>query len=722
MATGLQRESPRNVRQRGLGVVVVAIAGVLLLLRAFPLVRAYTAKLSGRHATLVIASAALAGLAVLLLLSFVIVRRPRLAAATLGAAALAMTILSGNSVAALAAGAIFALSALLGDAVFRLLGGRDAGDGDLHAIVATGAVAAGTAIVVLDLAGLLGRAALALAAAGIVIVRGRRVPAILGLARRAFRGGLPGGAAPTGLEATWLALASLFLLATWVGALSPDVSWDGLAHHLPQARDVALTGHIRALPDLAPQSLLWRSHDAFLSLPFFFSGGDADRVVPGGDADRIVQLLQFALGLSVFGAALALARRIGASGAGPLVVLGLAAFPTAMLQLRSAYVDWPAALPVTAAAALLAARGSGASRLEERDDPSPSPSPSPMPMSDAGRFRLAGFLFAGAIAIKVFAVFAGPALLILALRRLRGARKAPLLAAAFGALIPIAPWLVWSHARAGTIVAPYAASPAELVSRLSSGHFFTRSATTGQAREAASVSSLFRLPYDLVFHSSRFEPNGDGYNGLLVLLLLLGLAGWDWRRNLLFLAASAPFVVPWSFLFHPSMRFLIPVFPLYVVYTAEGLSRWTKGFSGATGRAAGIAALAVAAAFPVHFGSTGIEWKAAFGLARRSDVVAARLPSATFARRLRSEDRVVLVGENDRFHIPAGVVWRSDYFPVAAWGWDPDAWRRGLDAFGITAVVWRSDRDPLPVLDRLGDRLSLVEQNGPSRLYAVVRP
>ena len=96
-----------------------------------------------------------------------------------------------------------------------------------------------------------------------------------------------------------------------------------------------------------------------------------------------------------------------------------------------------------------------------------------------------------------------------------------------------------------------------------------------------------------MFHSSRFEPNGDGYNGLLVLLLVLGLAGWDWRHNVLFVAAAAPFVVPLSFLFHASMRFLIPVFPLYVVYTAVGLFRWTRGFSGAAGRAAGIAVLAL---------------------------------------------------------------------------------------------------------------------------------
>ena len=139
------------------------------------------------------------------------------------------------------------------------------------------------------------------------------------------------------------------LLATWAGALSPDLSWDGLAYHLPEARDIAVSGRVRPLPDLHPQSLLWRGHDAWLALAFLAGGPHAE------SAERIVQLLQFGTGLFVFGAALSLARRLGVAGASPLIVLALAAFPTAMLQLRSAYVDWPAALVVTAAAAQIAA-------------------------------------------------------------------------------------------------------------------------------------------------------------------------------------------------------------------------------------------------------------------------------------------------------------------------------------------------------------------------------
>ncbi len=278
-------------------------------------------------------------------------------------------------------------------------------------------------------------------------------------------------------------------------------------------------------------------------------------------------------------------------------------------------------------------------------------------------------------------------------------------------------------------MAPYAASPGELLERVSKGHYFTRSPATGEARRSLEkecslcrAAAFARLPYDLVFHSSRYEANGDGYNGLLALLLLLGLAGWDARRNLLFLAAALPFLVPWSLLYLPSIRFLFPVYPLYAVFTAEGLRRLTGRFAGAWGRAAGLAVLAAAAAFPVHFGSSAMPWKTAFGLATREELLSARLPSLAFADRLGPEDRVVFVGENDRFHCPANRVWRAEFSPVAGWRDDPDAWRRGLDALGVTAVVWRSDRARFDALERLGDRLSLVAENGTASLYRVLRP
>src|SRR5262249_38281278 len=161
----------------------------------------------------------------------------------------------------------------------------------------------------------------------------------------------------------------------------------------------------------------------------FFFGGES-----------VARFLQFAVGFAVFGAALGLARRVGAGGAAPLVVLALVAFPTAMLQLRATYVDWPAAFLVAASA------GEGAaSRHRPR------------------RLRLASFLFAGAVAVKVFAVVALPALGVLAVRARPRARS--LAWAAVAALFVLAPWLAWSSRNAGSIAAPYASSPSALVER-----------------------------------------------------------------------------------------------------------------------------------------------------------------------------------------------------------------------------------------------------------------
>src|SRR4029453_5053990 len=46
----------------------------------------------------------------------------------------------------------------------------------------------------------------------------------------------------------WLALAALFLLATWAGVLAPELSWDALAYHPPEARDIAASGRGCAPP------------------------------------------------------------------------------------------------------------------------------------------------------------------------------------------------------------------------------------------------------------------------------------------------------------------------------------------------------------------------------------------------------------------------------------------------------------------------------------------
>jgi hypothetical protein len=690
----MEERGSRRARPRGRPLLVVA-AAVLLIARAAPLAWAYVVKLRGLHATASLVLAAAAGLAALVVLTLGVWRLPRAAAAGLAALGLVVAVLAGNAAALFSAAGVLAGTLLLGDLVARLLLGREPQAGaenlaDLVAVLAAGVVAAGLLVLALAQAALLTPRVLAVVAAALFAARARRLPRLAG----AFRS--PGGEPrPRRLvEAAWLAFAQAVLLACWVAAQAPDTSWDALVYHLPEARDIAVTGRVEAAPELAPQSLLWHSHDAFLALGFL-AGGE------GGGGERVVSILQFAIGLAVFGAALALARRLGAGRAAPLIVLALAAFPPAMLQLHWAYVDWPAALLVTAAAAQLA----------EKESPEAS-----------GRARLAGFLLGGAAVTKVFALFALPAMALLARRARLGGRA--LVAACACAAMPLAPWLLWSHLYAGSAVAPYADSPGELLRRAASGHFFTTSPASGARRPAATSADaavrVFRLPYDIVFHSSRFEGNRDGYNGILALLLLLGVAGWGWRGTALFAAASLPFLIPWSLLYLPSIRFLMPVYPLYAVFTAEGLRRLTGRFEGAAGAAAGWSVLAAAALFPVQAGSSGEEWRVALGRTTREDYLAARLPSWPLWRSVRPGDRLLFIGENDRFHCPAAAAWRFEFRPPSASG-DPSAWARDLAELGITHVLWRQDRVARLPEGFPADRLDVVARSGEAYLYRLLR-
>ena len=685
MEAGLQQSGPpRSGSRTGSGLVVAAV--LLLLWRAWPLLRSYRDKLAGLHASATLALAAAGALVALGLLALGLRRRPRVAVWAWLLVAAAMTVASGNAPAFCVAAVLLAATFVVGDLVSRFLAGVEPGPGGLNSAFAAGCVAVGLLVLLLGEAGVLSAGSLAAVLGVLVLARRRRLGALARLVRAGCR--LPAGDAPAWIEAAWLAFAALVLLAAWVGALSPDFSWDGLAYHLPEARDIARLGRVAVRPDLIPHSLLWRNHDAYLSLGFFYGG------------ERVVRLLQFAVGVAVFGAALALARRLRQGGSAALVVLALAAFPLAMLQLRATYVDWPAAFLVTAAAAELA---SG--------------------RAEGGRLRLSGFLFGGAVATKVFALGALPALLIL-LARARPRPAGRHVAGAFAcALAALGPWLAWSSLRAGSIAAPYAASPAELVERVASGHYFRTSPASGAAAPARPAGARLRafaaLPYDLVFHSSRFEGNGDGYNGILVLVLLVGLAGWDARRIALFCIAAVPWLVPWSLLSLPSIRYLFPVFPLYVVFCAEGLRRLTGRFAGAWGAAAGVALLGAAAAFPVQFGSSGLEWRVAAGGISREESLAARLPGYRLWQNVTARDRVLFVGENDRFHCPAQLCWSSDYLPVAAWGRDPAAWRAGLDQLHVTHVLYRSDRRREGPPEGLGDRLEPVGRDGAAILYRV---
>jgi hypothetical protein len=676
------QHDPETTRRSRLFSGLLVAFVLLILLRAVPLAQDYAAKLLGKHRLSILAAGSLGAAAGFLLLVVAISRWPRLTVQILGAVALLLIFLSGNFTATLVAGAILALTLLAGDALSRVLRGREAAEGDLACVFAAGVVTAGLIPLFFGDAGLFKPAGVCAAALALLLLRWRRIRELTRLIRRSIR--LPQGDSPPLLEALWIAAAIILIGAEWIGSLGPDFSWDALAYHLPEALQIARNGRVDYLIDLAPQTYFWHNHETFLSIGFLFDG------------ERAARVLHFAAGLGVFAAALALGRRLGAGGSNPLLLLALAAFPTADLQLHATYVDWPAAFLLTAAAAEIAAAG------EEK-----------------GRLRLAGFLFGGAIATKVFVILAAPALALLLARR-GGWAWRRIVAACFGTLLALLPWLAWSQSRAGFFLAPYTRSISPVA--VEPAEPTVREATASvPVRHVTSLSGFLELPYDLTFHSSRFEGNGNGYNGVTALAILPGILGWGAWGFLYYLVAALAALVPWYLLYDPSVRYVIPVYPLYALFAVEGLRRLTRDFAGRTGRLAGGALALAALAFPVQFGSSFFEWKVAVGALSWERALEERLPEYPLFRHLRPADRVVFLGEHDRFHCPARIAYRSEWYPVNRWGNDPALWRQKLTRYRITHLLVRDEAwDRVPLVRSLRDRLELVDRQGVAALYRVL--
>jgi hypothetical protein len=517
----------------------------------------------------------------------------------------------------------------------------------------------------------------------LLLLRWRRVPILARLLAQSIR--MVRGSSPPLLEALWIAAAIILIGAEWAGSLSPDLSADALAYHLPEALAAARTGRVDYLIDLVPQTYFWRNHETFLSLGFLFDG------------ERAVRVLQFAVGAGVFASALALARRVGAAGCAPLALLALASFPTGNLQLRATYVDWPAAFFLTAAAAEIA---------DSRDQ--------------TGRLRLAGFLFGGAVVTKVFAVLGLPALALLLLRR-RGFRIRSLAAIAAGTLIALLPWFYWSQSRGGFFLAPYVrhvvgAPPASPVEQT-----FQGGPPIKRPRAPVTAGGLLRLPHDLTYLSNHSEGNQAGYNGMIPLAILPGVLGWGPLGFLFYLLSAVPAIVAWYLTYDPSVRYLIPIYPLYALFAVEGLRRLTRSFAGRWGALAGISLAAAALSFPVQFGSSGFEWKVAAGIVSWDEEPALRMPAYPLFKYIQPEDRVVFLGEHDRYHCPAGIVYRSAWYPVNRWGNDPDRWREELTRYRVTYLLVRDEaRDRASLIRAISDRIEPVERRGKATLYRVL--
>ena len=665
------------------GLFIVLAAALLVC--AAPILKMHLEKF--RNA---LASGPAAGAAALLALAFILfldgVRRsPRTTAAATGTVLLFLVVWSGNLFAFGIAAAVLALTLIAGDAVARLLRGFEGGPGELSVSIAAGCGAIGLGLLLLGEIHFARPVFLIAAAAVLVLVRRRRIRQLSRLVAGGAKALWTGPFTKT--DALWIATVAAILVPGFLAALRPDLSWDALAYHLPQVRDFAVKGRVEPLANLYPSTFLWRDYDTYLGLGFLAGGA------------RTVRFLHFAIGLAAFGATASLARRLGSTARCPLALLALCAVPAACLELKNTYVDLPAGLLLTASAAEIAAG------REEK-----------------GRLRLAGFLFGGAIATKLFAILGAPALAaIFARRRREWTRSA--IAFLLCAGIVLIPWLAWSQSRLGFFLAPYydpRASDRNDPNAPIYGPPIRPSSSSPSPRLDA--QSLVRLPFDLTLGQAHYS-RLDDYVGLLPLLLLFGLAGFGARDVRLFAAAVLVSILPWYAaasrqLIHFDARYLIPLFPMYAAAAGVGLERATGQFRGRLGSTAAAAAAALALAIPTQLLSAPHDLDLALRRATPEAALAA-LPAYPLWSHVHSQDRVLLLGDPDRFHCPARVV-VNDMLIFPGPEVDPNRWQREWGPLGITHILHREDRrDASALLRVLGPCVHLVASHTVASLYRV---
>ncbi|HEX7254010.1 MAG TPA: hypothetical protein VF376_14100, partial [Thermoanaerobaculia bacterium] len=266
---------------------------LLILVRGAPIVALYADRFRAARSGAAIAVWVMALIALVCLLTLGIWRRPRATALAAGLAALALLVTSRNMVAFLIAATLLGLTLLTGDWVSRLFRGREAREDELAISVAAGSVTLGGALLLLGEAGLVRPACLILIALILVLARMRRIPQLWSLSRTAARHLLDGRRSL--VHALWLTIVVLVIGADFLGSLRPDVSFDGLAYHLPEIRDFAQQGRVEPLAN-NDLTLLWRNYETFLGMGYLAGG------------DQVVRLLHFFVALATFGSAVALAR------------------------------------------------------------------------------------------------------------------------------------------------------------------------------------------------------------------------------------------------------------------------------------------------------------------------------------------------------------------------------------------------------------------------------
>src|SRR5215471_15115274 len=274
------------------GLLVVLALGILIL--GVPIIARYAKWFRMGHSPAA-AALSVAASGVLLLLFVGFSKSTRVTVTIAGLVGLILVVTSGNAVAFLIALALLAVTLIAGDGVTRLLRGREARQGELSISVAAGASALGGSLLLLSDAGLARPLPLAALAILLAFGRWRRIPELGRLFREAARTVLDRRNSAT--ESLWLTIVGVTIAASLLGALRPDVSFDGLAYHLPEIRDFARSGQVEPLGGIY-ETLLWRNHETYLGLAYTAGG------------EQAVQLLHFLVGLNLFGVIAALGRQL----------------------------------------------------------------------------------------------------------------------------------------------------------------------------------------------------------------------------------------------------------------------------------------------------------------------------------------------------------------------------------------------------------------------------
>src|SRR5262249_23517448 len=143
-------------------------------------------------------------------------------------------------------------------------------------------------------------------------------------------------------------------------------------------------------------------------------------------------------------------------------------------------------------------------------------------------------------------------------------------------------------------------------------------------------------------------------------------------------------------LMHFDTRYLIPLLPIYTAVAGVGLERATRQFEGGVGFAAATAAAALVLIVPIQLLSAPRDLILA--LKRTSPAIAlAAWPAYPLWSHVHPDDRVLLLGDPDRFHCPARVV-VNDVLVFPGPEVDPARWWSEWRPLGITCILYREDR------------------------------